>query len=119
MTVARGDRGAWTTEYPFESPNGGLGTRLACGAASVSGALLGLPSGDQKPGIMVLTNPDVVTIYVAWGAAGVAATTSSYPLLPGTKEVITLPLDGSVTNFAGITDGASAVLLAHTGFGNV
>jgi hypothetical protein len=105
-------RAAWISAYPFESANGCLGVAISATTSSSRAALVG--SGN----VLVLTNVGDVTVYVALGDSSITATTSYYPILPGTKETMTLPDDGSLTYVAGITASGSATLLAHRGFGN-
>ncbi len=102
---------AWITPYTFESMNGGLGTRLSVTGSSSRGALVG------EGAAMTLCNPGTVTVYAAWGTSGVTATTSGWPVLPGTKEVVSLPKNGTATYVAGITESGTSTLLAHMGYG--
>ena len=111
----RDARSAWLSDYPFESLNGGLGVSLSCTTSSGSSsrtALVGTGS------VLLLANVGEVTIYVAWGDSSVTATTSYFPVLPQTKEIISLNLDSTITHVAGITSTGTATLLVHRGFGN-
>lgn len=111
----RDARSAWLSDYPFESVNGGLGIALACTTSSGTSsrtALVGTGS------VLMFTNVSDVVAYVAWGDSSVTATTSYFPVLPGTKEVVTISTESTITHVAGITGSGTATVLVHKGHGN-
>ena len=112
----RDARSAWLSDYPFESQNGGLGVSLACTTSSGSTRAALVGSGS----VLMLTNVSTETAYIAWGDSSITATTSYFPLLPGTKEIVTLSTEGgtSTTHVAGITASGTATVIVHRGYGN-
>ena len=104
-------RHAWSSPYGFQATNGFLGVRLSATTASSRAQLVG--SGSS----LVLTNPGSVECYVALGGSSVTATTSHFPVLPGTQTTLSLPEDASDTWVAVITASRSSTLLAHLGYG--
>lgn len=109
-------KAAWTSSYPFDSANGGLGVRLACTTSSGTSSRTALVGTGN---VMIFTNVGDVVAYVAWGDSSIVATTSYFPVMPGDQlPPVTIPDDGSVTHVAGITESGSADLLVHRGWGN-
>lgn len=111
----RDARSAWLSDYPFESQNGGLGVVVSCTSSSGTSSRVALVGTGS---VLMLTNVSDVVAYVAWGDSSVTATTAYFPVLPGTKEVVTISADSSVTHIAGITASGTATVLAHKGHGN-
>lgn len=107
----RDARSAWLSDYPFEIGNGGLGATLTCTSTSARTALVGTGS------VLMLTNISDVVAYVALGDSSVTATTAYFPVLPGTKEVISINADAGYTHAAGITSSGTASVLIHRGYG--
>lgn len=108
-------RSAWLSDFPFESTNGGLGVSLACTTTSGTSsrtALVGIGN------TVMLTNTGSVTAYVAFGTSSVVATTAYYPVLPGSKEILSLSDETAPTHVAAITDSGTTTLLVHKGYGN-
>lgn len=108
----QGARRDWTSPYAFEVQRNLLGGRISCTTVSERIALSGMQGN-----ILMLTNPDIVTVYVAIGDSTVEATTAHMPILPETKEIFSLPDGFAPTHVAGITAGGSAGLVVHIGFG--
>ena len=111
----RDARSAWISSYPFESTNGGLGVAVACTSSSGTSSRTALVGNGS---VLMLTNVGDVTAYIALGDSSVTATTSYYPVLPGTKEIVSISLESSITHVAGITASGSATVLVHKGYGN-
>lgn len=111
----RDARAAWVSDYPFESVNGGLGVSLACTTTSGTSSRTALVGSGP---VVMLTNTGSSTAFIALGDSSITATTSYYPVLPGTKEIITLNQDTTPTHVAGITDSGSSTVLVHRGYGN-
>lgn len=110
----RDARSAFLSDYAFESQNGGLGVSLSCTSSSGTSSRTALVGSGS---VLMLTNVSDVVAYVAWGDSSVAATASYYPLLPGTKEIVTISQEIAVTHIAGITASGTATVLAHKGYG--
>lgn len=111
----RDARSAWLSDYPFESVNGGLGVVLSCTTSSGTSsrtALVGTGS------VVMITNVSDVVAYIALGDSSVTATTSYFPILPGTKEVVSVSSDITATHVAGITGSGTATVLVHKGHGS-
>ena len=111
----RDARSAWLSDYPFETTNGGMGVVLSCTTSSGTSsrtALVGTGS------VVMITNVSDVVAYIALGDSSVTATTAYFPILPGTKEILTLSGDITVTHAAGITGSSTATVLVHKGHGN-
>lgn len=111
----RDARSAWLSDYPFDSQNNGLGVVLSCTTSSGTSSRTALVG---TGGVLMLTNVSDVVAYVAFGDSSITATTAYYPVLPGTKEVITLSTESTITHVAGITSSGTATVLAHRGYGN-
>ncbi len=114
-STQRDARNAWASDYPFESQNNGLGISLACTTTSGTSSRTALVGSGT---VMMFTNVSTDTAYVAWGYSSITATTSYYPILPGTKEVVTISGDSTITHVAGITSSWTATILVHRGYGN-
>lgn len=113
-STQREARIAHLTPYPFESRNGGLGIRLTCDASSGTTSRTALVGSGY---VAVVCNTGDVTAYVAFGTSSIVATTSYYPVLPGTKEVIVLSEGEGITHAAGITASGSTYVSVCLGFG--
>lgn len=111
----RDARSAWLSDYPFESVNGGLGVALACTTTSGTSSRTALVGSGS---VIIVTNVSDVTAYIAIGDSSVTATTSYYPILPLTKETLTLSAENTATHAAGITGSGSATVLIHKGYGS-
>lgn len=111
----RDARSAWLSDYPFETPNGGLGVALSCTTSSGTSSRTALVGSGT---VVMLTNVSDVVAYVALGDSSVTATTSYFPVLPGTKEIVTISGDLTVTHAAGITGSSTATVLVHRGYGS-
>ncbi len=117
-------RNSWLSAYPYEILHNGLGARIACTASSGTSSRTALvypteaPASLPYPNTATITNVGSVVGYVALGTSSVEGTTSCYPILPGTKETVTIPSNASWTHAAGITDTGTTTLLIHLGFGN-
>lgn len=107
--------------FPFESENSLLGVRINVTETSQSAQLVG--SGKM----LILTNPLLTSseVYVTLGSSSsVQATTSHFPIMPGTQTEISLPQDGTGKVTQGLwiaaicTTGNTGTLLAHLGNGN-
>lgn len=111
----RDARSAWLSDYPFETPNGGLGIVLSCTTSSGTSSRTALVGSGS---VVMVTNVSDVVAYVALGDSSVTATTAYFPILPGTKEILTVSGDLTITHAAGITGSGSATVLVHKGHGS-
>lgn len=108
-------RSAWLSDYPFESQTGGVGVSLSCTTSSGTSSRSALVGSGS---VLMITNVSTDTAYIAWGDSSVTATTACYPILPGSKEVLTLSNDTDTTHVAGTTLSGTAIVLVHRGYGN-
>lgn len=90
----------------------GATVALACTTTTGSVAL-NLPAGQQ----LIVTNLGPDLAYIAVGTTGVTATTSGFPVLPGTQIAISLPIN--TTFVAGICPTSTAALRLSSGDGYV
>lgn len=112
--IQREARYKYSSAYPLELRNSGLGLRLTCSATSNRGLLPGTPSLD---GISVIVyNPNAFDVDIATGDGTVTATDAHYPIRARDKEVISLDPDD--THIAVITTGGTGVIRVHRGPGN-
>lgn len=104
-------RATWTSPYPFELLNGGLGLSLSCTGTSARAALVG------EGNAIVITNTSAYWVWVAFGTSSVVATASYFPIPPGTQLTVMLAQGDTSTHVAGITGGATATINVHRGHG--
>ncbi len=106
---------AYVSAYPFALTTG-LGISLACSTAST--AATALVDGGRRKTVLTVTNIGDVTGMIALGLSDMgAATTSHFPILPGTQ--VALSVDPAlVTHARGITVSGATTILIHMGFGN-
>lgn len=91
-------------------PYGWAGVRLSVTSVSSSGLIPGLAGGQQREHSRIMvSNGGAYSAFVAIGFSNVAASTSSYEILPGTKELLTPPYNGP--------GGASLYIAAATATG--
>ena len=73
--------------YPLELQDGGLGVALTCtSTASAAQAITAIPGGT-----ITVCNDGASCLWFRIGGTGVVATLACTPVLPGTKEVFTVP----------------------------
>ncbi len=105
----------------FAPEGGGQGVRLTVTTASTSSAIPGLAGGRRnEQSRVVVSNSGLVSAYVLIGRSGVQASTSSYEILPLTKEVLTPPYDGPASGglfIAAITASGTTTINACAGTG--
>ena len=81
---------------------------------SVSNSTASVSLGTQVTGSVVVTNNTTVVVFVKFGIGSATATTSDYPVLPGTKEALTV---GKADYAAGITASGSGTVYFTVGEG--
>lgn len=113
-------RAVWTSFYPFEPYNGGLGSSLACSSVSASTILQGSFSAAENVNVAVVVNTGSVFAFVRFGDASVVATTACMAVPPGASVTCSLFGSGQATPqyMAGITASSTATLQVTTGWGN-
>lgn len=118
QTAARAN---WSSRYPFEPYQGGLGVSLSCTTSTARVALVGNLAGtDQSDNVVVIFNTGDVFAFVRLGDASVGATTACMAVPPGGALTISLYGVGQPVPMyvAGITASGAATLQATCGFGN-
>lgn len=90
------------------------GATVTIAVTSVTGRVqLGLPLDAQVVIGSPVTSPAIA--FIAFGTAGIEATTADYPIFPGTKETLSPP--AGATHMAAITAASTATLYATSGVG--
>jgi hypothetical protein len=110
-------RSAWSSRYPFEPCQGGLGCSLSCSTGSASVALVGA-SGTVN--VAVITNTGQNFAFVRLGDNTVVATTACMAVPPGGAVTCSILNDGNVlpTNIAGVTASGTTTIQVSLGYGN-
>lgn len=94
---------------------GGVGATIATTSSSSRSAIPGLAGGQQVENARIaVTNAGNCTAYVAIGGSAVTASTSSYAILPGTKEVLSPPFNGvggGALYLAAVTSGSDTTTI--------
>lgn len=103
----------------FEPNNGGGGARLAPTGTTSRVAIPGLEGGQQGDrSRVVISNGGAYSVFICMGGPTVVATTSSYEILPGTKELLKPPNIGpNPVYMAAITAGDTGVVNVCAGSG--
>ena len=98
----------------FEPFLGGGGARLSATTSSASVQIPGLEGGRQDDkSRVVISNSGSTPVYVRMGNSAVAATTASYEIMPGTKELLKPPNIGNQPVYL------AAIMATGTGAVNV
>lgn len=90
----------------------GATVSLSC-TTSTGRAAINLPAGQQ----LVITNLGPDLTYIAIGTVAITATTSGFPVLPGSQITITLPLSIAAPYVAGICPTSTSTLKLSSGDG--
>lgn len=109
-------RNAWTSVYPFEPYQGGLGVSLNC-TTSTSRAKLAM---DNDVNTAVIVNTGSVYAFVRLGSQDVVATTDCMAIPPNGGVTVTLyNVDTPIPMYvSGITATGSTLIQVTTGYGN-
>lgn len=114
-STQRDARVSYLSAYPFESRNNWLGIALACTSSSGTSSRTAMVGSGS---VVTICNTGTVTAFVALGTSSVTATTACYPILPGTKEILSVSEGESMDYAAGITASGTTTLSIHRGYGN-
>lgn len=101
--------------FPFELRGGGNGVALLGSTTPGAAQALGMKNGEQ----ITVCNDGTYCLWFVIGDANILATLGCTPVLPGTKEVFTVPNDGGTyTHISAIARIGTVQGTANFGFGS-